>query len=165
LHFTGTGKGDIMTNEEFSDFELQIEWKISPGGNSGIFFRASEKREESWHTAPELQVLDNVAHKDGLDPQTSAGSNYALHAPVRDVTRPAGEYNHVRLLVQRNHVEHWLNGVKIVEYEIGSPEWQQLVANSKFGVLPDYGRYPTGHILLQDHGDEVWYRNIKIRPL
>lgn len=165
LHFSPPGKGDIMTEEEYADFELQLEWKISPGGNSGIFFRASEKREQSWQTAPEMQVLDNTMHKDGQSPLTSAGSNYALHPPVRDVTRPVGEYNQVRLLVQKNHVEHWLNGEKVVEYEIGNPEWQALVSTSKFGTLPDYGRYRTGHIVLQDHGDKVWYRNIKIRPL
>ncbi|MFQ5708922.1 MAG: DUF1080 domain-containing protein [bacterium] len=165
LYFTGEGKGDIMTIEQFDDFELKLEWKISPGGNSGIFFRVSENREASWHTGPEMQVLDNKGHKDGRDPLTSAGSNYALHAPTKDVTREVGRYNEVRIVVQGNHVEHWLNGYKIVEYEIGSPEWQRLVANSKFGKLPDYGRYRKGHIVLQDHGDKVWYRNIKIRRL
>lgn len=165
LHFTGEGKGDIMTREQYDDFELQLEWRISPGGNSGIFFRVSENRQASWHTGPEMQVLDNKGHKDGRNPLTSAGSNYALHAPSKDVTREVGLYNHVRILVQANHVEYGLNGVKVVEYEIGSPEWQMLVANSKFGKLPDYGRYRSGHIVLQDHGDKVWYRHIKIRPL
>ncbi len=165
LHFTGTGNGDIMTVEEFGDFELQLEWKISPGGNSGIFFRVSEKRDASWHTGPEIQVLDNKGHKDGQNPITSACSNYALHAPTKDVTREVGLYNEVRIVVEKNHVEHWLNGFKVVEYEIGDSEWQLLVANSKFGKLPDYGRYRSGHIVLQNHGDKVWYRYIKIRPL
>ncbi len=165
LYFGKNGSGDIMTVEEFGDFELQLEWKISPGGNSGIFFWVTEDDEFSWKTGPEMQVLDNTKHKDGLDLKTSAGSNYALHAPSQDVTRPAGEYNAVRLVVKGTHIEHWLNGVKIVAYEIGGPEWEALVAQSKFATLPKYGRNRKGHIVLQDHGDKVWYRNIRIRPL
>jgi len=165
MYFTGAGKGDIMTTDEFDNFELRLEWKISPGGNSGIFFHVSENRDYSWQTGPEMQVLDNKGHKDGKNPLTSAGSNYALHAPSKDMTREVGLYNEVKILVEKNHVEHWLNGVKIVEYKLGDSEWQMLVAKSKFGKLPDYGRYRKGHIVLQDHGDQVWYRNIRIRPL
>jgi hypothetical protein len=165
LYFKSKGGGDIMTVDEFEDFELQLEWKISKGGNSGIFFGVTEDDEYSWKTGPEMQVLDNARHEDGLDPKTSAGSNYALHAPTRDVTRPAGEYNEARIVVKGTHIEHWLNGVKIVEYEIGSPDWQALVAASKFKETPKYGRNRKGHIVLQDHGDKVWYRKIKIRTL
>jgi hypothetical protein len=155
--------GDITTDEKFADFELQLEWRISPGGNSGIFFRSAEGFRWPWETGPEMQVLDNAEHADGQNPKTSAGSNYALHAPVRDVTRPVGFFNQVRLIAKGPHVEHWLNGVKIVEYELESPEWAKLVAESKFKSLPNYGRLASGHIVLQDHGDKVWYRNIKIR--
>jgi hypothetical protein len=109
-------------------------------------------------------VLDNTGHDDAVDPKTSAGSNYALHAPAQNVVRPAGGYNQVRIVVKGAHVEHWLNGVKIVEYEIGSPDWEARVAASKFAAMPKYGRTRKGHIVLQDHGDKVWYRNIKIRP-
>jgi hypothetical protein len=167
LHFNKNknGRGDIMTVDEFGSFELQLEWKISKGGNSGIFFWVSEDDDQSWKTGPEMQVLDNARHKDGREPKNSAGSNYALHAPIRDVTRPIGEYNNVRLVVQGTHIEHWLNGVKVVEYEIGSPDWEALVAASKFATMPKYGRNRQGHIVLQDHGDKVWYRNIRIRPL
>jgi hypothetical protein len=154
-----------MTVDQYSDFELQLEWKIAKGGNSGIMFWATEDDEYAWKTGPEMQVLDNVAHKDGLDPRTSAGSNYALHAPTQNVAQPAGEYNQARLLAKGTHIEHWLNGVKIVEYEIGSPDWEARVAASKFATMPKYGRNRKGHIVLQDHGDKVWYRNIKIRPL
>jgi len=165
LYFKPKGKGDIMTAEQFGDFELQLEWKISPGGNSGIFFRVTEDDDYSWKTGPEMQVLDNVKHKDGGDPKTSAGANYALHPPLQDVTRPAVEYNAVRLVVQETHIEHWLNGVKVVEYDIGSPDWEARVTASKFGTMSKYGRNRQGHIVLQDHGDKVWYRNIRIRPL
>jgi hypothetical protein len=165
LYFKPKGGGDIMTVDEFGDFELQLEWKISKGGNSGIFFWVTEDDDYSWKTGPEMQVLDNTAHKDGLDPKTSAGSNYALHAPAQDVTRPAGEYNQARIVVKGTHVEYWLNSVKIIEYEIGSPDWEARVAASKFAAMPKYGRNRKGHLVLQDHGDKVWYRNIKIRPL
>ncbi len=157
--------GDICTEDEFDNFELQLEWRISAGGNSGIFFRVDESAGWPWETGPEMQVLDNAEHADGRNPKTSAGSNYALHAPVHDVTEPVGLFNRVRLVVHGPHVEHWLNGVKVVEYELGSREWEQLVADSKFKSMPRFGRVARGRIVLQDHGDRVWYRNIKVRPL
>jgi hypothetical protein len=157
--------GDILTVEEFDSFELRLQWRISPGGNSGIFFHVGLDGDYVWSTGPELQVLDNAGHADGKAPQTSAGSNYALHAPARDVTRPVGQWNDVRLLVQGPHVEHWLNDVKLLEYELWSPDWEARVKASKFGTVPRYGRAKTGRIALQDHGDPVWYRNIKIRRL
>jgi len=159
--------GDIVTDEEFDNFELELEWRISAGGNSGIFFRVGEGPPYRWvwETGPEMQVLDNAEHPDGQNPLTSAGSNYALHAPLRDVTQPLGFFNQVRIVADGPHIEHWLNGVKIVEYEIGSPRWERLVADSKFAKMPHYGRLTKGRIALQDHGDQVWYRNIKVRRL
>ncbi|HSR53140.1 MAG TPA: DUF1080 domain-containing protein [Acidobacteriota bacterium] len=158
-------RGDIMTQEEFQNFELRLQWKISPGGNSGIFFHVSPDADWSWETGPEMQVLDNAGHADGAKPETSAGSNYALHAPSSDVTRPVGEWNQVRLMVDGPHVEHWLNGVKIVEYELWSEDWKQRVQASKFKDMKGYGKARRGHIVLQDHGDKVWFRDIKIRVL
>ena len=157
--------GDIATVDEYDDFELKLEWRICAAGNSGIFFRVDESVGWAWETGPEMQVLDNAEHYDGKNPKTSAGSNYALNAPVRDVTKPVGLFNEARIVVRGNHVEHWLNGVKVVEYELGSPEWKALVAGSKFAQWPKYGLMRKGRIVLQDHGDQVWYRNIKIRQL
>jgi Domain of Unknown Function (DUF1080) len=160
-----SGGGDLMTVDQYGDFELRLDWRISEGGNSGIMFRVTPEGEEPWHSGPEMQVLDNARHKDGANPLTSAGSNYALYAPVRDVTKPVGEWNAVRLIAKGNHVEHWLNDVKVVEYELFSPDWEKRVQASKFGEIPPYGRAKRGHIAIQDHGDRVWYRNIKIKPL
>jgi cytochrome c len=161
----GGGGGDIVTDETFSDFELSFEWKVAPGGNSGVFFRVSEDEPYVWLTGPEMQILDNERHRDGENPVTSAGSNYALHAPEADYSYPAGSFNQSRLVVNGNHVEHWLNGTKLFEYEIGSQDWTSRVNSSKFRDMPKYGRNGVGHIALQDHGDRVWFRNIKIRPL
>jgi hypothetical protein len=163
---TRVGKGgDIVTTEQFQDFELAFDWKVNAGGNSGVFFRASEETGSVWQNAAEYQILDNAGHKDGGDPITSTGSNYAMHPPSKDVSKPAGEWNSSRIVVHGNHVEHWLNGVKVVEYEIGTDEWMALYNKSKFNKYPTYGRVPRGHIAIQDHGDFVAYRNIKIRPL
>lgn len=169
LHFTGEGsredRGDVITVEQFGDFELRLDWKIAPGGNSGIFFRVSETTDTPYQSGPEMQVLDDGGHVDGQNPTTSAGSNYALHAPSSSTIRPVGEWNEIRILVDGGHVEHWVNGRKVVEYELGSEDWERLVADSKFAQWPDYGRHPVGHIGLQDHGNPVWYRNIRIRPI
>jgi hypothetical protein len=164
LYRAGAG-GDIMTTEQFDNFELRLQWKLAEKGNSGIFFHAITEGDEIWHSAPEIQVLDNGGHKDGGTPEMSAGSNYALHAPVRDVTKPIGQWNDVRVIVKGPHVEHWMNDVKLLEYELWSADWEKRVKASKFGKIPIYGRAKTGHIGLQDHGGPVWYRNIKIRRL
>lgn len=157
--------GDLITEQEFSDFELQLEWKVEPGGNSGIFFRADESERYIFLTAPEMQILDDAKHKDGKDPLTSAGANYALHPAPRGVVNPAGKWNHARLRVIGNQVTQWLNHQQIVEYELGSEDWQRRVAASKFAKWPKYGTLNSGHIGLQDHGDRVAFRNIQIRDL
>lgn len=160
-----TGGGDIITSEEFDDFELAFEWRMSKGGNSGVFYRALETPKLIWHMAPEYQILDNGQHKDGGQPLTSAGSCYALYAPQQDVTKPVGEWNESRIVARGPHVEHWLNGTKLLEFEIGSSDWKSRVAASKFKAYPGFGEQRGGRIGLQDHGDVVWYRNIRIREL
>lgn len=162
----GEGEGgDLMTKAQFGDFELRLDWKISKNGNSGIIFRATTDGPYPWSTGPEFQLLDNAGHADGKSPLTSAGSNFAVNPPVKDATKPVGEWNSIRLIVKGNHIEHWMNGVKLLEYEVGSPDWEQRVKASKFGTMPGYGRAPRGYILLQDHGNLVTYRNIRIKPL
>jgi hypothetical protein len=163
---TSKKAGDIITAEKYRDFELTLEWKIPKGGNGGIFFHVAEEGgDQAYFTGPEVQILDNANHKDGAVPEKSAGSNYALHAPVRDLTKPVGEWNSVRLIVHGPHVEQWLNGVKAVEYELWSPDWEARVKASKFKDMPKYGREKTGYIALQDHGNKVEFRNIKVRVL
>lgn len=159
------GGGDIVTTETFANFELELEWKVGPGGNSGIMFRVVEDYNATFKSGPEMQVLDDSAHRDGASRLTAAGANYGLHPAPAGVVKPAGEWNAVRLVVDGAHVEHWLNGVKVVEYELWAPEWEAMVAASKFAQWPGYGLARAGHIALQDHGDWVAYRNIRIRVL
>ena len=161
---TGSG-GDIITREQFDDFELMLDWKVQPGGNSGIFYNVTEDGGAVYSTGPEMQVLDNKGHADGGSPLTSAGANYALHPPAWDTTGPPGTWNRARIVMDGDRVEHWLNGVLLLEYVLNSPDWERRVADSKFSGMPDYGRRTSGHIALQDHGDVVAFRNLKIRRL
>ena len=166
---TGTGdsrgSGDIVTVERFSTFDLRFEWRIAPGGNSGVKYFVTEEREGP--IAHEYQILDDLRHPDakvGLHRQSAA--LYDVLPPEKDKPlRPAGEWNQSRILVGGAHVEHWLNGRKVVEYELGSPGLKAAIAKSKFKDVVGFGTRIEGHILLQDHGDEVSYRNIKILRL
>ena len=159
------GGGDIVTTAEFSNFELTLEWQISAGGNSGIMYRVSEDVDATFLSGPEFQVLDNGRHPDGASALTSAGACYAIYPPTSDVTRPVGSWNLARIVADGTHVEHWLNGVKIVDYELGSADWVARVQASMFRNVPTYGRAAGGPIALQDHGDRVAYRGIKIKRL
>jgi hypothetical protein len=156
---------DIVTTDQFGNFELALEWNVAPGGNSGVMYRVSEDVAESYESGPEMQVLDDARHADGKSRLTAAGSLFALYPSPEGVVRPAGEWNAARVVANGNHVEHWLNGVKVVECEIESPDWEARVRASKFRQWPSFGRARTGHIALQDHGDRVAYRNVKIREL
>ncbi|MEI6669081.1 MAG: DUF1080 domain-containing protein [Acidobacteriota bacterium] len=157
--------GDIVTVEQFENFELAFDWMVTPAGNSGVFGRVTEDSTSVWHSALEYQILDNNGHADGKKPETSAGSAYALYAPVKDVTRALGQWNQGKIVMKGTHVEHWLNGVKIVELELDSPDFATRVDQSKFKPYAQFGKAQRGHIAIQDHGDKVSYRNIKIRPL
>ncbi len=164
----GGGGGDIIYDKKFKNFELSLEWNISEGGNSGIFYLAQEIKDKPiWASAPEMQVLDNEKHRDGLDTTHCAGALYDLIPAPRDIVKPVGEWNKVNIYCEKGLVEHWLNGKKILQYHLWTPAWNEMVAKSKFVEFnPDWAKVAEeGYIGLQDHGDEVWYRNIKIREL
>lgn len=161
--------GDIITDEEFTDFDLVFDFKVESESNSGVFYRVPEVEGKAlWQVAPEYQVLDDTAYIEmgTMDMNTHlTGDNYDLHSASVRPTNPVGEWNTGRIVVDGTHVEHWLNGSKTVEYELYSPEWEALVAASKFAEEEHYAQAPSGSIGLQDHGTRIWYRNIKIRPL
>jgi hypothetical protein len=172
----GSGKGeagqggDIITKEKFGNFELTLEWKISEGGNSGIFYLAQEiEGDPIWKSSPEMQVLDNAKHPDskmGVDGNRQAGSLYDLIPAKPQNAKPAGEWNTVKIMVYKGTVVHYQNGAQVLEYHLWTDDWKKMCANSKF---KDYTNFVNtaveGYIGLQDHGDDVWYRNIKIKKL
>lgn len=157
--------GDIVTRVAFCDFEFSLEWRLERAGNSGVFYRATEEPRTIWHYAPEMQVLDNTAHNDGRNTMTSAGSLYAVYAPARDVSRPVGEWNTARVVARGDSIEHWLNDVLVVAYRATSDDYRARVAASKFSEWPAFGRAPCGLLGLQDHGDRVQFRALRVRPL
>lgn len=161
--------GDLITIDQYASFELTADWRISTGGNSGIMYHVTEDYPQPGMSGPECQILDNVH---GTDP-TLAGWCYGLYVPPidpktgkpLDTTHPAGQWNTTRILVDGAHVEHWMNGVKYVEYELWSDDWNQRVAHSKFTAWPKFALAKTGYVCLQDHGGEVAFRNVKIRVI
>jgi Domain of Unknown Function (DUF1080) len=153
---------DIMTRDRFENFDLTFEWKISAKGNSGVMFHVSEAGKQTYESGPEYQVLDNNR---GEPPLEQAGGLFALYAPEGAVTKPVGEFNQSRLIVNHGRVEHWLNGVKVTAYDMNSADFKARVAASKFKAWPPFAASPTGHIALQNHGDAVAFRSLKIRVL
>lgn len=161
------GGGDLITDKEYENYELTLEWKIQACGNSGIIFNVVEADQynETWRTGPEMQVLDNTCHPDAKIIRHRAGDLYDLISCSEETVKPAGEWNKVRLVNDHSKLTFYLNGEKVVSATMHSPEWDELVANSKFKDMPDFGKATKGHIALQDHGNEVWFRNIKIKDL
>jgi hypothetical protein len=154
---------DIITKDAYANFELTFEWKISPKGNSGVMFHVIEQGDETYQSGPEYQIVDNVGR--GEPPLEQAAALYALYPPSMDMTKPVGEFNQSRLVVDHGKVQHWLNGMKVTEYDLASADFKAREAASKFKAWPQFASSPTGHIALQNHGDAVWYRNLKIRVL
>ena len=168
-HEQGDTTGDIITADEYDNFVLTLEWKMTKGGNSGVIYRVTEEGENVWESGPEYQILDNTGHMDGLNPLASAGACYAVFAPVKDMTKPLGQWNQTRIVANGKHVEHWMNGEKLLEYDVDTELWRAHVKTSRY-YLTAYGKgswglAPKGHIALQDYGGAIEFRNIKIRPV
>jgi hypothetical protein len=164
------GGGNIVTNESFTNFHLQLEWKIAKNGNSGIFFFVQDnpaKYREPWHTGPEMQVIDNDHHQDAKISSHKAGNLYDLIVGDESGVKPAEEWNQVDIIVNKGNLVMKLNGVTCVNTHLGDDSWKELIRRSKFarGESIDFGKVFSGHISLQDHGDKVWYRNIRIQKL
>ena len=169
---TGVPNIDLVTKEAYQNFELTFEWKVSKAGNSGVFFYVQEEANQesgngnspNWLDNFEMQLLDDINFND-KEPKRSAGSLYDLITPQNKKLKPVGTYNQARLVVNKGHVEHWLNGAKVVEYQIGSDALNELIDNSKFKENPKFAKSTTGHIMFQHHGQKAWLKNIKIRRL
>ena len=166
--------GDLVSKDEFGDFELELEWKIGEAGNSGIFYRGVEDfdfrgkpgDDRIYTTAPEYQLLDDMKAEDNKTPLTRAGANYGLYPSAQGRLKPLGDWNQARIIAKGAHIEHWLNGVKVVEYELWSADWEARVQATKFHGWPKFGRAKRGHIGLQgDHAGSLAFRNIRIREL
>jgi len=157
---------DLVTNDKFANFVLELEWKIGKAGNSGIFYRGTREYDHIYWSAPEYQLLDDANAEDGKSPLTAAGSDYGLYGVPPGVAKPYDQWNRSRLVVRGNHVEHWLNDVKVVEYDFGSADWKKRVAASKFSKYPNYGLAAGGLIGIQgDHPGALAIRRMRIREL
>lgn len=159
--------GDLATDQEFENYDLKLEWKIAPCGNSGIIFNVHESPEykSSYNTGPEMQVLDNSCHPDAKIHTHRAGDLYDMIACKEETVLPANEWNSARIRVKNGKAQFWLNGKKVVKFTMFNDTWKEMVANSKFKTMPGFGTFKKGRIVLQDHGDKVWYRNIMIKEL
>lgn len=158
-------RADLIIKDQFDNFELSIDWKISPQGNSGIIYLFNEKERAAYLTGPEYQIIDDIGFPQKLEDWQKTGANYAMDPAPTAVTKPVGQWNNTRIVVNKGHVEHWLNGKKVVERQMWSDEWQKKKETGKWKDAPAYGTVKNGHIGLQDHGSEAWFRNIKIRRL
>jgi len=156
---------DLITVAEFENFELSVDWKIAPQANSGILYMVTEEFASSYLSGPEYQLLDDRGYPEKIEDWQKTGANYAMDPPLVDATKPAGEWNHTVIKVNKGHVEHWLNSKKVAEYQLWSDSWKQHKASGKWKDAKGYGATKKGHIALQDHGGEAWFRNIKILEL
>ncbi len=158
--------GDLLSAEKFADFQLAFDWKISHGGNAGVFYRGTEEYDHIYWSAPEYQLLDDSLHADGKNRLTSAGAAYALYSAPAGIVKPADQWNSSLIVVQGNRVQHWLNGQKLLEYDLGSADWEARIKVSKFVAYPRFGRATTGYVGFQgDHEGTLTLRNIRIREI
>lgn len=156
---------DLISRERYRDFSLSLEWCLPPGGNSGVLYRVSENLPEAWQSGPEMQLLDDEGHPDGADPKTSCGALYGLLAPgEKELPRPRSWIS-ARVVVRGTRVEHWLDGRRVLEYDLSDERLRERIGKSKFGDFPGFGREVEGHVVLQHHGTEAWFRSIRIEEL
>ncbi|MBC7849595.1 MAG: DUF1080 domain-containing protein [Chitinophagaceae bacterium] len=158
-------RSDLITSEMYDNYELDFDWKISAQHNSGVVYRCTEDNGATYESGPEFQLIDDLGYPGKLSDKQLSGANYDMHAPTLKVVKPAGEFNNSKIIVNKAHVEHWLNGVKVVEYELWSPEWEATKAISKWKDVKPYGMSKTGYIALQDHGGGIAFKNVKLRKL
>lgn len=158
-------RADLITVDTFTNFDLEMDFKIAPQGNSGIMYMVTEEFPTAYLSGPEYQIIDDENFPEKLEDWQKTAANYAMHTAPLAHPHPAGEWNHARIVVNRGHVEHWLNGEKVVDYQLWTDDWKQRKATGKWKDAPGYGLSPSGHIALQDHGSEAWFRNIKIKRL
>ncbi|NCI45830.1 3-keto-disaccharide hydrolase [Sediminibacterium soli] len=160
-----TRHADLITEKQYENFALSVDWKIAPQANSGILYLVTEDNPASYQSGPEYQLIDDKGYPAKLEEWQKTGANYAMDPPLTDATKPAGEWNHTEIIVNKGNVTHWLNGKKVAEYTIGSDSWNQHRTSGKWKDTKPYGLAKKGHIALQDHGGEAWFRNIRIREL
>jgi hypothetical protein len=160
-----TKHADLITEKQYENYELSIDWKIAPQANSGILYMVTEEFPSSYRSGPEYQLIDDKGFPAKLETWQITGANYAMDAPTVDATKPAGEWNNTVIIINKGHVEHWLNGKKVVDYDLWTDAWKQHKAAGKWKDDKGYAASKKGHIALQDHGGEVWFKNIKIREL
>lgn len=158
-------RSDLITQDQFDNFELIVEWKISKAGNSGIMYHVTEDYDAPYLSGPEYQLIDDDGFPEKLEEWQKTGADYAMYTTTSRPTKPVGEYNLTKIVVKGGHREYWLNGAKVVEFEAWTPDWNKRKMEGKWKDAPGYGMAKTGHICLQDHGSEMWFRNIKIRKL
>jgi hypothetical protein len=156
---------DLVTRERFRDFSLEFEWRLPRGGNSGVLYRVGEQLEHSWQSGPEMQLLDDEHHPDGAHALTSCGALYALIAPWRDQRAVANAYHRGRLAVRGTRAEHWIDDSQVLAYDFASEELRERIERSKFREYPQFARLEAGHIALQHHGTEAWFRRLLIEAL
>jgi hypothetical protein len=171
IHFNPATKGDdgdLVSNDSFANFDLKIDWKIAKGGNSGILFYVQDdktKYEDTYKTGPEMQVLDDERNEDNKTPSHRAGSLYDLIQATPGAVKPAEQWNSVEIVANNGKLDFYLNGVHVVNTTMWDDRWKKMVAGSKFKQWPAFGTFKNGHIALQDHGFNVWYKNIQVRKL
>jgi hypothetical protein len=158
-------RADMITNDQYENFDFSVDWKISKAGNSGIMYLVTEEYPTAYLSGPEYQLIDEANFPEKLEDWQKLGANYAMHPAPEAKAKPAGEWNNTRIVVNKGHVEHWLNGKKIVEYEMWTDDWKKRKAEGKWKDASGYGMAKKGHIALQDHGSEAWFKNIKIKEL